>query len=50
MTSILVLSGLFWQAETMGTIKPVFFYAKANHGGGLRAAATYHANQGVSVE
>ena len=33
-----------------GTIKPLFLCAKANHGSGLRAAATYHVNEGVSVK
>ena len=33
-----------------GTIKPLFVSTKANYGGGLRAAATYHANEGVSVK
>ena len=33
-----------------GTIKPLFVRIKANHGSGLRAAATYHANEGVSVK
>ena len=30
--------------------KPLFVYTEANYGGGLRAAATYHANEGVSVK
>ena len=32
------------------TIKPLFVGTKANNGSGLRAAATYHANKGVSVK
>ena len=32
------------------TIKLLFVCTKANYGGGLRAAATYHANEGVSVK
>ena len=31
-------------------IKPLFVCAGANHGSDLRAAATYHANEGVSVK
>ena len=33
-----------------GTINPLFVCTKANYGSGLRAAATYHANEGVSVK
>ena len=32
------------------TINPLFVCTKANYGSGLRAAATYHANEGVSVK
>ena len=31
-------------------INPLFVCSKANYGSGLRAAATYHANEGVSVK
>ena len=33
-----------------GTINPLFVCTRANYGSGLRAAATYHANEGVSVK
>ena len=33
-----------------GTIRPLFVCTEANYGSGLRAAATYHANEGVSVK
>ena len=33
-----------------GTIRPLFVCAEANYESGLRAAATYHANEGVSVK
>ena len=33
-----------------GTISPLFVCSRANYGSGLRAAATCHANQGVSVK
>ena len=33
-----------------GAINPLFVCTKANYGSGLRAAATYHANEGVSVK
>ena len=33
-----------------GTIKLLFVCTKANHASGLRAAAMYHANEGVSVK
>ena len=33
-----------------GTINPLFVCARANYGSGLRAAAMYHANEGVSVK
>ena len=32
------------------TIKSLFVRTKANYGSDLRAAATYHANEGVSVK
>ena len=32
-----------------GTTKPLFVCTKANYESGLRAAARYHANEGVSV-
>ena len=31
-------------------MKSLFVYTKANYEGGLRAAARYHANEGVSVK
>ena len=33
-----------------GTMNPLFVCTKTNYGSGLRAAATYHANEGVSVK
>ena len=33
-----------------GTINPLFVCTRANYGSGLRAAVTYHANEGVSVK
>ena len=33
-----------------GIINPLFVCTKANYGSGLRATATYHANEGVSVK
>ena len=33
-----------------GTITLLFVCTKANYGNGLRAAARYHANEGVSVK
>ena len=32
------------------TIRPLFVCTEANYESGLRAAATYHANEGVSVK
>ena len=32
------------------TIRPLFVCTEANYGSGLRAAATYHASEGVSVK
>ena len=46
MISILVLL----VSRNSGMTKPLFVYTEANYGGGLRAAATYHANEGVSVK
>ena len=31
-------------------MEPLFVCTKANYGSDLRAAATYHANEGVSVK
>ena len=31
-------------------MRSLFVYTKANYEGGLRAAARYHANEGVSVK
>ena len=50
MISILVLSGLFWQAGTMEQLIHCFLCTGANYASGLRAAASYHANEGVSVK
>ena len=33
-----------------GTINLLFVRIRANYGSGLRAAATYHANEGVPVK
>ena len=33
-----------------GKIRSLFVCTEANYGSGLRAAATYHANEGVSVK
>ena len=33
-----------------GTITPLFVCTRANYKSGLRAVATYHANEGVSVK
>ena len=33
-----------------GTISPLFVCTEANYESGSRAAATYHANEGVSVK
>ena len=32
------------------TINPLFVRTRTKYGSGLRAAATYHANEGVSVK
>ena len=37
-------------SRNSGTLKPLFVCTKANYGSGLRAAARYHANEGVSVK
>ena len=42
--------GLVLVSRNNETIKPLFVCTEANYGSGLRAAATYHANEGVSVE
>ena len=42
--------GFVLVSRNNGTIRPLFVCTKANYGGGLRAAATYHANEGVSVK
>ena len=46
----LVASGFVLVSRNNGTIRPLFVCTKANYGSGLRAAATYHANEGVSVK
>ena len=42
--------GLVLASRNNETIKPLFVCTKANYGSGLRAAATYDANEGVSVK
>ena len=42
--------GLVLVSMSSGTIRPLFVCAEANYESGLRAAATYHANEGVSVK
>ena len=42
--------GFVLVSRNNGTIKPLFVYTKANCESGLRAAARYHANEGVSVK
>ena len=42
--------GLVLVSMNNGTIGPLFMFTEANYGSGLRAAATYHANEGVSVK
>ena len=37
-------------SKNNGTIKPLIVCTEAKHGSSLRAAATYHANEGVSVK
>ena len=43
-------SGLVLVSMSNGTIRPLFVCTEANDGSGLRAAATYHPNEGVSVK
>ena len=50
MISILVLSGFVLASRNNGTINPLFLFTRANYASGLRAAASYHANEGVSVQ
>ena len=42
--------GFVLVSRNNGTTKPLFVCNKANYGSGLRAAARYHANEGVSVK
>ena len=42
--------GLVFVSMSNGTIRPLFVCTEANYESGLRAAATYHANEGVSVK
>ena len=42
--------GLVLVSMNNGTIRPSFVCTEANRGSGLRAAATYYANEGVSVK
>ena len=42
--------GLVLVSMNNGTIRPLFVCTEANYESGLRAAATYHANEGVSVK
>ena len=42
--------GFVLVSRNNGTIKPLFVCTEANYGSSLRAAATYHANEGVSVK
>ena len=42
--------GLVLASMNNGTIRPLFVCTEANYESGLRAAATYHANEGVSVK
>ena len=42
--------GLVLVSMNNGTIRPLFVCTEANYESGLRAAATYHANDGVSVK
>ena len=39
-----------WVSTNNETNKSLFVCTKANYASGLRAAATYHANKGVSVK
>ena len=42
--------GFILVSKNNGTIRPLFVCTEANYESGLRAAATYHANEGVSVK
>ena len=42
--------GFVLVSKNNGTIRPLFVCTEANYESGLRAAATYHANEGVSVK
>ena len=42
--------GFVLVSRNSGTIKSLFLCTKANYGSCLRAAARYHANEGVSVK
>ena len=42
--------GLVLVSMNNGTIRPLFVCTEANYESALRAAATYHANEGVSVK
>ena len=42
--------GFVLVSRSNGTIKSLFVCTKANYGSCLRAAARYHANEGVSVK
>ena len=43
-------SGFVLVSRNNGNIRPLFVCTEANYKSGLRAAATYHANEGVSVK
>ena len=49
MISILMLSGVL-ASRNNGTLNALFLCTRANYASGLRAAASYHANEGVSVK
>ena len=42
--------GFVLVSKNNGTIRSLFVCTEANYESGLRAAATYHANEGVSVK
>ena len=42
--------GLVLVSMNNGTIRPLFVCTETDYGSALRAAATYHANEGVSVK
>ena len=42
--------GLVLVSMNNATIRPLFVCTEANYGSGLRAAAAYHASEGVSVK